>query len=122
MYSCLSPSCSGACSTSIFMRMSAGMLAAVALETTIIRPIASGTVQIAGCSQRILSNGWTAKKSFRPLKPAKIFPIGPLSSASVAKLVSAAAVSAHKPPVSMPVAAPFIVMPRHQTLMKSSGK
>ena len=104
------------------MRTSLGMLLRVALETRIIRPMDSGTDQIAGCSQRMRSSGWCFQKSLMPLNPAKSLPIGPLSRASVLTLTTAAEVSAQRPPVSIPVAAPFMVMPRHQTLMKSSGK
>ena len=42
--------------------------------------------------------------------------------AGVLALTKAAEISAQRPPVNIPVAAPFIVIPRHQTLMKSSGK
>ena len=37
-------------------------LRAVAFETTIIRAMASGTVQMAGCSQRMRSSGCAAQK------------------------------------------------------------
>src|SRR5262245_29346428 len=53
MYSCLSPSFSGAWSTSIFIRMSAGTSLAVNFEMKYMRPIASGSAQMAGCSARM---------------------------------------------------------------------
>jgi len=56
--------------------MSSGTCAAVALETTTIRPMASGTVQMAGCSQRMRSSGCSAQNPFSGAKPAKILPIG----------------------------------------------
>jgi hypothetical protein len=110
MYSCFNPSFSGACSTSIFIRMSAGTSADVAFEMMIMRPIASGTVQIAGCSHRMRISGFAAQKAPRSTT---------FRSLTLISVVQARAAS---PPPSMPVAAPFIVMPRHQTLMNSSGK
>ena len=38
------------------------------------------------------------------------------------ELVSEIAMTASMPPASMPVAAPFMVMPRHQAHMNSKGK
>ena len=87
-----------------------GTVAAVALETSTIRPMASGTHQMAGCSHKMRSRGWAAQKS----------PSG--NHLRSEKLVSATVRRAQTPPVSMPVAAPFMVMPRHHTLMNSSGK
>ncbi|MEY3492510.1 MAG: hypothetical protein RL309_1638 [Verrucomicrobiota bacterium] len=45
------------------MRTSAGTVEAVALETTIIRMIDSGTAQMAGCSQRMRTRGFATQKS-----------------------------------------------------------
>ena len=45
----------------LFIRTSDGTLARVIFETTIINIMASGTVQIAGCSHKIRSNGCAAQ-------------------------------------------------------------
>ena len=78
--------------------MSAGTSRLVSLETSTIKVMASGTAQIAGCSQRILSNGCIAQK-----------PSSGSHFKSV-KLVKEIPARASNPPVNIPVAAPFIVM------------
>ncbi len=94
--------------------MSLGTVRAVSFETMIISVMASGTAQIAGCSQRMRSSGCAAQKGFRPannLNKAEALAV----AARSLKLVSEMQASAAMPPVNMPVAAPFIVMPRHHT-------
>ena len=104
------------------MRMSFGTSRAVSFETITISPIARGTAQRAGCSQRIRSSGCAAQKSTSPCTGFGVPCAVAAAESTSVMLVVVIVLTASRPPASMPVAAPFIVMWRHHALRKSSGK